>query len=76
MLKASSQERYTTTGRPVRPAIPPHTGTTPGGYGPGGERFTRPASATTPATTPPPMPGPPPVQPSTPTTPAAGQGGL
>jgi ElaB/YqjD/DUF883 family membrane-anchored ribosome-binding protein len=75
MLKASSQERYSSSGRASRPAIPSRTGTMPGDSGPGGERFTRPASATTPATTPPPRPGQPPVQPSTPTTPAAGQGG-
>jgi hypothetical protein len=78
MLKASSQQRYSSSlsGGTTRPAIPSHTGTLPGGSGgagTGGDRFTRPASATTPATTPPPVPGPPPVNPSTP---AGGPGGL
>jgi ElaB/YqjD/DUF883 family membrane-anchored ribosome-binding protein len=67
MLKASSTERYQSS-RYTPPSLPATTG----GYGAGtgGERFTRPASATTPATTPPP------VQPTTPTTPAAGPGGI
>jgi hypothetical protein len=71
MLKASSTERY-------------RSGRQSGGYGhtprtlPASteeERFTRPPSATTAATTPAPMPVQPPVQPS-PTTPAAGPGGI
>jgi hypothetical protein len=72
MLKASSTQRYSGgnggTGVPSRPALPPTTGTG-GGDGLGGERFTRPASATTPATTPPPIPG------GAPVTGASSQGG-
>jgi hypothetical protein len=73
MLKASSQERYRTGGQNGGYGTTPRT--LPASTG-GGERFTRPASATTPATTPPPVPGPPPVAPTTPTTPAAGPGGI
>jgi hypothetical protein len=72
MLKASSRDRY-------------HSGSgTQDGYGQpprtlpvatDQERFSRPGSATTPATTAPAMPGRAPVTPS-PTTPAAGPGGI
>jgi ElaB/YqjD/DUF883 family membrane-anchored ribosome-binding protein len=70
MLKASSTERYQSSRYTPR-TLPATTGGYDAGYGPGtgGERFTRPASATTPATTPP-------VPPTTPTTPAAGPGGI
>jgi ElaB/YqjD/DUF883 family membrane-anchored ribosome-binding protein len=58
MLKASSTQRYSSgagDGRGMgRPAIPRST-ESGAGNGLGGERFTRPASATTPATTPPPV---------------------
>jgi hypothetical protein len=61
MLKASSTERYNNPAlSSSRPSIPQTTGaagTLGGGDGLGGERFTRPASATTPATTPPPAVG-------------------
>lgn len=61
MLKASSTQRYSNGvgTSPSRPAIPSTTGVgdSTTGVGATGDRFTRPASATTPATTPPPVPG-------------------
>jgi hypothetical protein len=75
MLKASSTERYNNgAGRGegiVRPSTPAIPAATSGGGGDGldGDRFTRPASATTPATTPAPA-TPPMAPPATP--PAAG----
>lgn len=60
MLKASSTERYNNPAlSSSRRSIPETTGDTGlgGGDGLGGERFTRPSSATTPATTPPPAVG-------------------
>lgn len=59
MLKASSTERYNNPALSSSRRSIPQT-TSPGlsgGDGIGGERFTRPASATTPATTPPPAVG-------------------
>jgi hypothetical protein len=62
MLKASSTERYnnpalSSSRRSLPQTTGSGTGDMGGGDGVGGERFTRPASATTPATTPPPALG-------------------
>jgi hypothetical protein len=70
MLKASSSDRYRSSQNGLYGTTPRTIPVTTGE-----ERFTRPASTRTPASTPPPVPGPPPVTPS-PTTPAAGPGGI